>query len=636
MGRLPFALAHSQLVGIAVWIAASAAMFAAVWTLFRLRRRPLGPVHAAIALVACALACAGLEAMVRASCERACEAAQAAASVNDSLAVDGLDACVLAAVSPFAETGVQRRARLRVRLDDRAYRDEATVRQRLALDDCDDGIDRALAFERYDDAEAQARRCGDPSALRTALALQGNLDDAEAIPTPGDLGDPALHIATGHWRAAAAVTLARAAILRTSSAHDDEPAAAILVARLEAHYDRCLAALFLHYAGEPDAAGQLRALAADRDGSVCAPIVHELAAPAERAALDAPAALDAALARDPLPASASLRSSLAWLDGATDDDLSAFSLQTPEQALGEPETTLGGPARQLWLAAIAPPTSASRLAWRAVFEVVNGNLAAASTSAATAHERAVREDPRVELAARAEESAQLRRDLVAVQHELAESLRHPADQAASVQVTAHTAALQQRVDALSARPPIDQARALTRGLAGTYDLLPALIALHTPATTIPLPPAPAADDAHRVTLASERRLVQLRIGTPPEPDSDGAAVLTAAAAGDGGPMSREGRFFSVDDTSALAVLPRVTRDRAAAIRQLVWHETPHPPRFPSRAFPYDLAIHAAARRDTLRLADQPVEAARFESIYRRLAPILIDRHRTVALMLYRR
>jgi hypothetical protein len=49
---------------------------------------------------------------------------------------------------------------------------------------------------------------------------------------------------------------------------------------------------------------------------------------------------------------------------------------------------------------------------------------------------------------------------------------------------------------------------------------------------------------------------------------------------------------------------------------------------------WQLALHAVARREGMKLAGVPEEAARWDEIYRRFDAVLEDRRRLVSLMLW--
>jgi hypothetical protein len=618
-GRLPFLVLYGSVLRIAL-LAAFAGVVIAVagvvrWRLVRRASRRASqrasqhakrpgrgfPAAARDALLAVAVVAAIYAGWRR---ERAyadarsaeCVAAMIASSQGSGdapIVLTNTHACVLA-VAAQADPGPEL-AILRALLDDRPYRDEASANQVLTLteriDGCTGVTRRLLDAERYVEAAEAARRCHDHRSQHAALALQGKFDEAIAITAPAEpaviaLPSGATLIAAGRWSEAAEAAAARAAALGSSPA---DPAQAN-IARLTALHYTCVAELFRHYAGDVAAAARLRARVAARDGATCAPALAELAAPDERARLLAAPDEQA----PPLPATAAIVAALASLTSPVDvpvPDPRTRALRSPAAVLADPQGQAAGhiagqaPAftARMWLAALAPPElhTFSLEAWRAVGHVLDGDLAAATASATAA------------------------------------------------------AALAAAPPTANAPGPVHEPTDVD-----TYLYLPGLIALRTPSTAVAIPhdPRPTPDPEVGARLRGLYPGLLLRAGDAldrtPLHDLD---ALTAAEAGDGGPLARVmiGDPATWSDEAVMAVLPRITTGRDAVVRQLRWAPAPNRPTIADADhFPFNLALHAAARRDALQLAGASADAARWDEIYRRVAAVLKDRRKLAALVLW--
>ncbi|HEX4416720.1 MAG TPA: hypothetical protein VH165_02425 [Kofleriaceae bacterium] len=538
---------------------------------------------------------------------------------NAPIELTNTHACALAAAMPDRRERVLD-ATLEL-LERHSYRDAATLRQTLELarftNNCD--RQRRMSYGRYEDVVAEARRCDDRHTEHLALLAQGKLDEAVAIIVPeqadpeggtiSGLPDGAEWIATGHWREAALAADAKADAIRKAP-HEARYREAY---ELQTLHHACLAELFRHYAGDPAAAGRLRALATNRSGA-CASVLAQIAPAEERRELLKwrSGAIDNAITVD-----------LSWADGANAEP---FEIESAEAVLADPTdyaTRASGPL--IWLARTVPPpgpaaemmAQVSRLRWQAVGNVFDGDLAAATANANAALALAG-PSPHAELAAIAPERERIAKD--------SEAAHANHDQ---------LVALDQRYKALVQRETVLEKRSELRDVS----LLPAVVALYTPATALAFDLGDTSEIGRKLWSHDFARL-SLRRGDPVDKDdlgdSEFLAALQAAGAGDGRPLAR--RIGGVlrtrwKDADVIAVLPRIRIGREAVVRQLTW----------SRPLQWDLfdhaplwapALYAVTRREVLRLAGATDAAAAWDAIYRRFDRVFRDRQRLVALMLW--
>jgi hypothetical protein len=529
------------------------------------------------------------------------------------------------------------------------------------IDGCDGVMDRMFDDGRYAEAEATARRCGDPRHTHLALVLQGKLDEAAGFPVPrqghlemtsdglrarmlADLPDAVALIATGRWSAAAEAATARAASIRATPRAPDasptpdaasgpapaNPAAIELTAR---HY-QCVAELFRHHAGDAGAANRLRALTVGPGGATCAPVLFEIASDQERQALLAQASHDTVLRE-----SAALLTSLAWLHGDVDspDSDGSQRFDSPEAVLAHPEGRgfLASFSADMWLAAVAAPSlrSIAMLRWRTVAQVFDGDLTAAAATAQEARALAAANAPRAQLEALQHDGEQLLAEVSALPR-VAKGPGHDRETKALHQ---RLAQLEQRSDDLARRRSATLAKLRDAPFdPGDAELLPALVALHTPSTSLALPPAVLGDTQKLDYVRTLYPQLMLRRG---DPTGDGYAydktALHAAQQGDGRELASAlgAPYRSLTDEDVMAVFPRITTGRDAVARQLTWSTPSTRPSTDSDHFPFNLALHAVARRDALRIAGSP-DAERWDAIYRRLATVFRNRQKLVALLLW--
>ncbi len=467
------------------------------------------------------------------------------------------------------------------------YRDEPTVRRIAALaalaEGCKDELDELMRAQRFEDAAAEARRCGDRRVEHNALLSQGKLDEAIAIPVPGGEGLLALPsaqtlILAGRWKEAAAAADARADEIARGEHSPDDRAGADLTAL---HY-KCLGELFRAWAGDTGAAARLRVLEQAEHGATCAPALAQLASADEARKL---------LERDDrvsLLEDTHVRTLLAALGGFAGDD---FEFQSAESVLAKPDdvgawmSTSSAWIAKLTAAQLPPDADAGWRAWThrwlAVAQTFDGDTAAA---AASAHQA------------------------------LAE---------------------------------IAQARERDRYRFRDAQFLPAAVALYTTATDTPfdiqhnLGPSTGDDSiVHELWLQAFGHLL-VRHGDALDgayfgPRDSLTTALQRAEAGDGLPLAHElgGNDLTWwSDSDVLAAIPRIKTGRDELARALPW-ATPsnaHPLDFD---FPWGVALCAAVRRTTLAMLGDAAEAKRWDDIYRRYDKALSDKQRLAALILW--
>jgi hypothetical protein len=172
--------------------------------------------------------------------------------------------------------------------------------------------------------------------------------------------------------------------------------------------------------------------------------------------------------------------------------------------------------------------------------------------------------------------------------------------------------------------------------------LPAMVRLHTPA--IALGPELDLEAAHRTDperteMYLSRLMLRAGLATAEHryyPEYHG--VLVAAQQGEGRPLARflGKRPWRWRDGDVMAVLPRIRTGREALARQLAWADRSFDqPSAYDPAMPWEHALYAASRREGMKLAGMPEEAARWDAIYRRFDAVLADRRRLLALLLWK-
>lgn len=499
-----------------------------------------------------------------------CEAAAAASHPDAPLELTNGHACALAAALP----GTRKKAieHLSELLAEHPYRDEASVRRLVAIEELRDGCgatpELLLAHAQPEAALEAARACRDLPAQRTALAALGRFDEAARIEVPHDLDS--------YPRTAATTMLLAAGRWTEAAARVDE----VVQSQVEAEYDpgsvrykRCLAELLRAFGGSTEAAAHLRALDAEEPGP-CTAMLVELA-PAERRTR---------LAED---GSSPMADLLRWTMGLQDN---RFNTESAEALLARPSRSSTRDAYLPWLVAaeaemwqgLGPWHRAQLLRWRAAREIFDGRPEAA---------------------------------------------RETAREAAAV-YEAHKASVAGDPD-----------RRYPSRVGEHIRFLPAAIELYTPGTeavralrldeTMHSDPNLAIELDLRFTSLAHRgshRFSRSWVG------AEYASGLQQAQRGEGLPLARAigAPHKSWEEIDVMAVLPRVQHGREALARELAWRTS----------FRYEsasvaaLAIHAAVRRDALKLAGLPAEAARWDAIYRRCDAVLRDRRRLVALMLW--
>lgn len=659
---LPFLIVHGSIVWKLLLAGAIAIVSALVWAVrhVMVRRRrdqetarqPAATVRGKLVAMVVVAGLAGvigwkIEAALGESWLRACHATRKFRTGFDPLPFEDAPidthACELAAAMPGSRDDAMQA--MLSSLDEHPYRDEATVRRIYALADlvegCDGLRDRLLRDARYDEAVAAARRCGNRRTEHLALRYAGKFEEAVAVAVPEErvddqrlraLPDAEEWILTNHWKEAAAAASARADSLRSSQHQPDEQASADMTAL---HY-QCLAALFRHHAGDPAAAEQLRTLARRAHGGVCMPALTEIATGDERRAL---------LAQDwndVLAETTTLRDQLRWAEGLP---TMRMEVASAEVMLADPDGSIArmSSSADIWLAATAPPTakpSNGLLRWSTVAQVLAGDLDRATATAKAAATAAVR-DSFQSLTA---ERNQLRADLEALKQSIGK-VDHSRDPKRTAEIDAQLTALEKRQGELEKRtqlsgePDVGIATVQERMNARFAPLLPALVALRTPQTSLPIDPA-AGDLGKSDTWAFQFGPLWLRNGDSQMEVmlSDRlASSLKAAGAGDGlalAAMIRNTSFAEWTDSQVMAVLPRIRTSRDVAIRQLVWSSPPHNPLDQDGVFPWRRALKAATRRDMFRIAGATEMAARWDAIFRRYDQALRDHRRLVALLLW--
>lgn len=479
-------------------------------------------------------------------------------------------------------------------LESHRHRDEASLRRLQQLTylvrGCAAVTERLMGLQRYEDAAASARQCGDRRDEHLALIAQGRYEEASALPVPyEDSERPALPTATtliaaGRWREAAVAVEARAAALRDApAAPDTDPKADADAVELTALNYQCLGLLLRHHGGDPKAASELRTLRAAPLGASCAPMLAEL---------DGVSAQRTTVAEDEphLRETDELLERQAYAAGVAADLPRAVPGEGPEETLAGPGVNFMSSPWSLWLATTSPGEElalsderrVTRLRWRAVHQVIGEDLEGA------------RQRARAALA-------------------LASSARGA-----------------------------PEGRDCPGAHCGLRHLLPA-IALYTPATELGADLTdPGADEAtswRRIWLFSFGRLL-LRQGEPIDgayfgPSEELPPALADAQRGDGRALARfmAGNRYGPrwwTDSDILAVLPRVTIARDEIAHQLRW-SIPIGSR--NRSIP-GAALYAFSRREVMKAAGLHAEAARWDAIVRRLDAVLGDRRRLTALMFY--
>jgi hypothetical protein len=185
----------------------------------------------------------------------------------------------------------------------------------------------------------------------------------------------------------------------------------------------------------------------------------------------------------------------------------------------------------------------------------------------------------------------------------------------------------------------------------SHEHMPAMrsvVALYTPETNLSLDREPLAKVDAEVpalhTFELSFRTLLLRTGALLRFHRHHGEIyhdaLTAAQRGDGEPLASRlepGKGWSEADV--LAVLPRIRTGREALARQLANLTSFDYGYLSDHSYTYkhvwEFAIHAAVRREMLKQAGLPEEAARWAEIYRRFDAVFDDRRKLVALMMER-
>ncbi|MEP6860267.1 MAG: hypothetical protein ABJE66_06595 [Deltaproteobacteria bacterium] len=159
--------------------------------------------------------------------------------------------------------------------------------------------------------------------------------------------------------------------------------------------------------------------------------------------------------------------------------------------------------------------------------------------------------------------------------------------------------------------------------------------LYTQSTAIPHDLPDATEERHDA-WAHQLAHVLLRDGLPYPTHLDrrtGQALDIAQMLGDGAPLAaRLAESHQLRDLDLIAVLPRVTRGRAALVDAVRWMVPDNDP-LGAYGFPYVPATRAFTRRSVLDLAGDHGAAERWADIFRRYDAALADEHTLVALAL---
>jgi hypothetical protein len=274
------------------------------------------------------------------------------------LEISSTDSCVLA--SSMSSTREQGLLSFYVRLERHPYRDEATV-QRLDVvsrltEPCDGRIRRMMRELRYEVALDEARACFHRRGEHDALVALGRFEEAANIPVEAEWGLPALPtmttlIAAGRWRQAAAVI---EPMIGGDSADN---------VRL-----RCFAAMLDHRAGKRETTNTIKALADQKHGAVCLPMLAEVGDRATRKYV-----------LETIEARTTLIEQLRYAEG-----IGELLLDGPERVLARPESTTA--ASLIWLIAATPleQPQPHRLRWIAASQVLDGEHEAARKTASHA------------------------------------------------------------------------------------------------------------------------------------------------------------------------------------------------------------------------------------------------------------
>lgn len=503
---------------------------------------------------------------------------------------DNSHACILATASPQHRGYALRRVSDLLR--DHPKPSEQLLRRQNAVDrflgECEQAASRYAGLGRYEEARAEARRCGSRRAEHLALVSLGRFAEAAALPVAATETEPALPevptlIAAERWNEAARASDARAVELGPRPlelVEDDDD-------RLTATSYRCLASLLRHFGGDDEALGELRALRAGRYGVSCAPMLAFVEGPsAQNLSYDErlPHLSDTAIALDRM-------SMFAGLYPAERHE----PPRAPEELLVNLDASMGLRPWELWLApagdeaqALPPLHRSYALRWRAAHQVLVGDLEGARRTA---------------------------REALARRQEATEPLDPEGDPACV----------------------IDRCNVLQLGAA---------VELFTSTTRIELRPMPAGDDQRAKDwfglwiFRFGRLLVRNGSSFAGTHFSDGGddleRVLAIAQGGDGLPLARHmmsGRRYGIawwNDADLIAVLPRVRQGLDELRTQLLWTM---PQSMYQSSFPYG-AIRALARRTVMELAGHKAQAAAWNEIVQRYDRVLSDPKRLWALMLY--
>lgn len=508
---------------------------------------------------------------------------------------DNAHPCIRATASP----GHRHRAIRRVRdlLRDHPKPSEFLLRRQIAVDrslgECEQAASRYADLGRYEEARAEARRCGSRRAEHLALVSLGRFAEAAALPVAATWTEPALPevstlIAAERWDEAARASDARAVELGPRPlelVEDDDD-------RLTARSYRCLAGMLRHFGGDEEALAELRELRSGRYGASCAPMLAFIEGPsAQNLSYDErlPHLSDTAFALDSM-------GMFAGLSPAERREPPS----SPEELLVNLDASMGLPPWELWLAPqgddvqALPPLPSYVLRWRAAHQVLFGDLEGARRTA------------RAALARRMEPT---------------EPLQPERDPACVID----------RCDVLELGAAID---------------------LFTPATRIELRPLPGGKDQRdkewfglwlsrfgRLLVRNGSSFAGTHFGGG-DGDGDGGdeleRMLAIAQGGDGLPLARHimsGRRGGIawwNDADLIAVLPRVRQGLDELRTQLLWA-------MPRSAHPSSLphgAIRALARRTVMELAGLGPQAAAWNEIVQRYDRVLSDPKRLWALRLY--